>query len=358
MKKTLVALAVLAASGASFAQVTMSGEFTWGFKSTTNSRAVAAVGSTAYSMGSAAVAGGADSSGFGVDYSNINFAASEDLGNGVKVAVKMGIDGADRSGDGVGGPTSGQDANITLTGGFGKLMLATMENTQYLGNGIAAAGDPVWIDMDNKVQSAKTNGDRIQYSYAFGPVTLGLQHLEAAAGLGEGVGQTGNTAPAQRRNLIEATYAAGALTANVGYAQYDNQMDYAAAVVAVPNVSTAVAALNTNTNRVRGSANYDLGVAKIGFGIEKTNKARGSQTDTFLGANAPIGALTLGVSWASNKLDTDGTGTDGTKMGYGIGAAYALSKRTQLIANFRSWEDTINAATRSTDTRVYIDHSF
>ena len=353
MKKTLVALAVLAASGASFAQVTMTGEFTWGYKATSNGA-------------------GTDSSGFGVDYSNINFAATEDLGGGTKVSVKMGIDGADRSGDGVGGPTSGQDANITLTGGFGKLMLATMENGQYLGNGIAAAGDPAWIDLDAKVQSAKTNGDRIQYSYAFGPVTLGLQHLEAAAGLGEGVGQTGNTAPAQRRNLIEATYAAGALVANVGYASYDNQADFAAAVPAGVALTTAVgtpvaaapsaavAVLNANTSRVRGSANYDLGVAKVGFGIESTKKVRGSVTDTFLSANAPIGALTLAVSWASNKTDADNAPgvTDGTKSGYGVGAAYALSKRTQLIANYRSYEATVNAATRSTDTRLYIDHSF
>jgi predicted porin len=326
MKKTLVALAVLAASGASFAQVTMTGEFTWGYKATS--------------------VAGADSSGFGVDYSNINFAATEDLGGGTKVSVKMGIDGADRSGDGtiIGGAgyTTGQDANITLTGGFGKLMMATMENGNYLGNGIANAGDPAWIDLDNKVQAAKTNGDRIQYSYAFGPVTLGLQHLEAAAGLGEGVGSTGNTA--QRRNLIEATYAAGALTANVGYGAYDNQVD---------NTTTSV-------SRVRGSANYDFGVAKVGFGVESTKRSRGSVTDTFLGANAPIGALTLAVSWGSNKVDADGLVgvADGTKSGYGVGAAYALSKRTQLIANYRSYEATVNASTRSTDTRLYIDHSF
>ena len=322
MKKTLVALAVLAASGASFAQVTMTGEFTWGYKATSNGA-------------------GVDASGFGVDYSNINFAASEDLGGGTKVSVKMGIDGADRSQDG-GSAVSGQDANITLTGGFGKLVMATMENGQYLGNGIANAGDPAWIDLDGKVQSAKTNGDRIHYTYAFGPVTLGLQHLEPAVGLGEGIGQTGNAG--QRRNLVEVTYAAGPLTANAGVAAYDNQVD---------NTTSSV-------SRVRGSANYDFGVAKVGFGIENTKRSRGSVTDTFLGANAPIGALTLAVSWASNKVDADGLAgvTDGTKSGYGVGAAYALSKRTQLIANYRNWEATVNAASKGTDTRLYIDHSF
>ncbi len=327
MKKTLVALAVLAASGASFAQVTMTGEFTWGYKATSVS--------------------GADSSGFGVDYSNINFAASEDLGGGTKVSVKMGIDGADRSGDGVGGPTSGQDANITIDGAFGKLMLATMENGNYLGNGLANAGDPAWIDLDSKIQAAKSNGDRIQYTKAFGPVSVGLQHLEAAAGLGEGVGSTGSSA--QRRNLIDATYAAGALTANVGFGSYDNQTD---------------GSVDSKVNVTRGSANYDLGVAKIGFGIESSKRSVGTVTDTFLGANAPLGALTLALSFGSHKTDLAGaaatasSGAEGTKSGYGLGAAYALSKRTQLIANYRSYEATVAAATRSTDTRLYIDHSF
>jgi hypothetical protein len=57
MKKTLIALAVLASSGASFAQVTITGNLAMGYRATT------------------APAG--DASGFGVDTSQINFSAKK-----------------------------------------------------------------------------------------------------------------------------------------------------------------------------------------------------------------------------------------------------------------------------------------
>ena len=326
MKKTLVALAVLAASGASFAQVTMTGEFTWGYKAT--------------SITPSATADAAGSSGFGVDYSNINFAVTEDLGGGTKASVLMGIDGADRSNDG-GSAVGGQNANITLTNGASKLVLATAQNNDYLSEGIAAVGNPAWISMDGKVFSAHTNSDSITYSYNLGAITLGYQFLEAASGLNEGAGISGDpSVVGQPRNLIQATYAAGPLTANVGLGVYSNQTD---------NSGTA-------KSLARFAVAYDLGMAKLGLAYSNKQLNLGSQVDTFLAAAVPLGALTLGVDWAQRK-DDNGT-TSGTKAGYGIGAAYALSKRTQLVANYRNWEAQAGATNKSTDTRMYIDHSF
>ena len=66
MKKTLVALAALAATGA-FAQVTITGNLAMGYAVATN-----------------VANGGGDVSGLGVDTSEIDFAATEDLGGGVK----------------------------------------------------------------------------------------------------------------------------------------------------------------------------------------------------------------------------------------------------------------------------------
>jgi len=337
MKKTLVALAVLAASGASFAQVTMTGEFTWGYKATTTDAAASPAASAATS-----------SSGFGVDYSNINFMATEDLGGGTKVSVLMGIDGADRSNDG-GTAVAGQNANITLTTGASKLVLATAQNNDYLSEGIAAVGNPVWISMDGKVFSGHTNSDSITYSYALGAVSLGYQYLEAAADLGEGLGQTGSKN--QARNLIQATYKAGPLTANAGYAMYTNKAD---------STAGALAETKSNDTLARISASYDLGVASVGAGYANTKRVQGSNVDTFVAVAVPVGALTLGANWGQRKVDGNGVvgATDGTTAGYGIGAAYALSKRTQLVANYRSYEAVISAASKSTDTRVYIDHSF
>jgi Gram-negative porin len=352
MKKTLVALAVLAASGASFAQVTMTGEFTWGFKSTnvTNSVYVDSATKTTKPLD------GAGSSGFGVDYSNINFTANEDLGGGTKVEVRMGIDGADRSNDS-GAAVVGQNAYIALTNGASKLKLGTLQNDDYLSEGVAGLGNPVWINQDGHVFTAHTNADRIEYSYNLGAITLGYQYLESSKDIGEGYGSTGSAN--QARNLIQATYAAGPLTANLGLGVYNNEVDVAATQSSITSKSIA-----------RFAVAYDLGMAKLGLAYANTKKTAGSSVDTFLAVAVPLGNLTLGADWAQRKTDFDGnvvtngatTGTvnlqDGTVSGYGIGVAYALSKRTQLVANYRNWEAEVGAASKSTDTRVYIDHSF
>jgi len=342
MKKTLVALAVLAASGASFAQVTMTGEFTWGFKSVNSN-----LGQT--NGGDASL-----SSGFGTDYSNINFAANEDLGGGTKLALVMGIDGADRSGDSNAGNASGVDAKLTVSGGFGSLMFATQRNYDYLSEGIAGVGNPGWIDLDGAVTSAHTWAPRIQYSYAFGPVTAMYQYLAPSSGV-EGSGLAGSKA--QARNLLGLTYAAGPLTADVEYGQYTNQVDYVAGATVASNKSVA-----------RLSGAYDLGVAKFGLGISNLTLTQGTVNDTFASVAVPIGALTLNVDWGSRKFDSLGTQLvktgagnvtgEGTVTGYGIGAAYALSKRTQIVANYVSFDDVVNASNKSTVTKVYIDHSF
>jgi predicted porin len=336
MKKTLVALAVLAASGASFAQVTMTGEFTWGFKSTTTD-----TGTTTSAANQA--------SGFGVDYSNINFAASEDLGGGTKLAVSMGIDGADRTADsggyaGTGTAVGGVDAKLTLTNGASKLLLGSMRNADYLSEGIASTNG-VWIDLDGYIFSAHTNSQRIEYSYALGPVSVGYQFLQSSTSPGEGAGISGDAVVVgQPRNLVQATYAAGPLTANLGLGVYSNEVDNS---------------IKTNKNLTRVSAAYDLGVAKIGGGYSVTKKTRGSLADTYLSVGVPVGALQLGADWGTRKTDHDGVDTaDGTVGAWGLGAVYSLSKRTVLVANYRSYEAVIGANTRSTDTRLYIDHSF
>jgi hypothetical protein len=320
----------------------MTGEFTWGFKSTNSNNGQTKGGDTALS------------SGFGTDYSNINFAATEDLGGGTKLSLVMGIDGADRSGDSSAGIVTGTDAKLALTNGNSKLLLATQRNYDYLSEGIAAVGNPGWIDLDGAVTSAHTWSPRIQYSYAFGPVTAYYLYTTPASGV-EGAGLAGSKA--QSRNLIGATYAAGGLTVDGEFGQYTNQVDY---------VVGATAASNKSVARLSGA--YDLGVAKVGLGISNLALMQGNVNDTFVAAAVPLGALTLNANWGSRKFDNLGTQAvktgagnvtaEGTVNGYGIGAAYALSKRTQIVANYVSYDDVVNASNKNTTTKVYIDHSF
>src|SRR3990167_310563 len=97
MKKTLIALAVLAASGASFAQATLSGNYTFGYKQTSGG-------------------GVAQMGGFGTDTAAIKIAATEDLGGGMAASAQVTFANGNR-----GGAVAGEDAFVKLTGGFGAL---------------------------------------------------------------------------------------------------------------------------------------------------------------------------------------------------------------------------------------------
>jgi hypothetical protein len=144
MKKSTIALATLMISGASFAQVTVSGNLAMGYKSTTSGT-------------------GADASGLGVDTSEIVFTATEDLGGGQTVAAKMSLAGADRSGESGNGTVGGRDATLSYTNkSFGRIQFGSTQGVELM-NGIPTAGAPV-VDMDGKLFPTRTNSDYISYA--------------------------------------------------------------------------------------------------------------------------------------------------------------------------------------------------
>jgi len=327
MKKTLIALAVLAASGASFAQVTITGSLAMGYKATST----AATG---------------DASGFGVDTSEINFMATEDLGGGMKATAKMGLAGADRSGESGNGTVGGRDASLVLTGGFGAVALTSARSADYLSGGVSGVAG---IGFDDKVFGKRRIADAISYSVPVGPVSVTLQHQEndiarnlAAGGLG--IGATGSSA--QRLNVLSVTYAAGALVANGQYLSYDNR-------------NNAVGS-NTADYVTRAAAKYDFGMAKLGLGYSQANySGGGTAKEGLVGVSVPLGAVTVGAQWGQRKVE-DATGTaitNGTTNGTGLTAAYALSKRTSVVGTYARW-DVLNASSASTEASVLMVHNF
>ena len=327
MKKTLIALAVLAASGASFAQVTITGSLAMGYKATTSSAA-------------------GDKSGLGVDTSEINFMATEDLGGGMKATAKMGLAGADRSGESGNGTVGGRDASLVLTGGFGAVALTATRSADYLSGGLSGVAG---IGFDEKVFGARRSADAISYSVPVGPVSLTLQHQEnniatTPGSGGLGIGATGSSA--QRLNVISATYAPGKLAANIQYLSYDNR-------------NNAVGS-NTADYVTRANGNYDFGMAKLGLGYSQANySGGGTAKEGLVGVSVPLGAVTLGAQWGQRKVDDSTTAAipNGTFNGSGLNAAYALSKRTSIVGMYARW-DVPAAASASTEASVLVIHNF
>jgi len=348
MKKTLVALAVMAATGASFAQVTLSGTVASGYKDQIS-------------------ADGAQSrtTGFGVDTATINFTAKEDIGGGQSIEAKLGLANVSRGS--VAGTsleaesTAFGPGDLTLTytnTSVGRIQMGT-ERGAALMAGIPSAGAPV-VDMDGKIYQLRSSSDFVSYAAPIGPVIFAYKYSESSAtkGLGQGTsGTAGSTAIAQRTNDLALIYKQDGLELVGAYRMYDNRD---------PDSMTTGNSLTKETAMVL-QAGYDLGFAKVGFGYNdvKASASGVKLTDMMIGVSAPMGPLTVGAtlgretvsgidqvpssyfnvaavpaafrSNAGIAVRAALSAADGTANSMSLGAKYDLSKRTSLTVNYARW---------------------
>lgn len=370
MKKSLIALAVLAASGASFAQVTVTGILVAGYQATTDGQA-----------GSAA---SKESAGFGTETAKIWFNAKEDLGGGYSASAQMGIrtgatgasgstttafGGSITSVASTGGTTT-EDTKLVLVTPFGGFAAGTVLGADYLSEGIAGVGayyaGSASTGWASKVLTARSNRDFIAYTVPVGALTFAIGQQDKANTTGVGGGTTGTDAdsgPFAGSNspltFLSATYAAGPLEANAMYLAYKNN-----------------AAVGNNKDTTRLSAAYDLGMAKIGAGLQISNVQGFSTnpnpkvTDLLVAATVPMGASSFGITYTSRQYADYAataaaasiTAANDTATGYSLQYGYAMSKRTSVIANYARWTQAsaylAPSANANTQYQLLLAHSF
>jgi len=330
MKKTLVALAAVAATGGAMAQAVMTGAIGFGYASTTTSGDVTA-------------------SGMGFDDGSINFAISEDIEGVGKLSAKLGMGTY-----GNGSTLFANDSAISVKGASGASMtVATTNGASYLTQGLASADTAYQWNLSGKLFSSRTINDSISFKVPVAEGTsISLSHAEGnntcatttvtCTGYGVSAGASGadGTAEQQRYNTLSVDYAAGALAVNAGYRSYDN----------VQNASNSHA-----STRTRASFSYDLGAAKIGAGLEQQTYAYGNtRTDSLVGVNVPMsGALNLGAQFGNRSTTKDSTTTG--YSGYLLVANYNLSKQTYVVANYYSYQ---TAASNATGYGMFLYKSF
>jgi hypothetical protein len=314
-RATVAALAAVAVAGAASAQLTLSGAFSYGYQSKKDGTA------------------GTTAKGFGTDTAAIKLAFSEDLGGGLKLDGSISAGGLAR-----GGSVGGEDAKVTLTGGFGALTLGAVEIGSGI-RGLAQAGAPV-NNMEGEVLGSADNFDLVAYGIKVGDITVsasitedGGKDIDPAIASGFSTGQN-------RSTTVGVAYAAGPVA------------------VKLDTTSTSLpAAASGLDSRYRLSASYDLGVAKIGAGIEDQKLLGGAKNKyTMLGVSAPLSAsVTVGAAFVTQ----DSTAVAGSKSGSTFGAKYAISKRTDITANYASWEVSEAAgAKKDNKTTMLLNHSF
>ncbi len=321
MKKTLIAFAVLAASGVASAQssVTLYG-LADVYLGSTKVKTTNAAGVTS-SLRQTVI----DSGGFGT--SRFGLTGSEDLGGGLKANFQL-ESGVDMS-TGAGGTNSvfNRQSWVGFSGGFGVLKLGKMyspyDEVKGLGAGafneiFAPANANVWAS--NNYNANPSNS--IYYS------TPNLSGFSAAALYAFGENKTGATGTppntdAGRLISVNARYAGGPV--DVALSHQQEKANGAA----------------TNVKFTQLNASYDLRVVKIRaaagqvkngttslFAVAPATIAFDKSREFQVGVDVPLGnALTLSTGVARGKLTLPGGG-EIKSTGFGLAAKYDVSKRT------------------------------
>jgi hypothetical protein len=320
MKKTLIALAAVAATSAAFAQssVNLTGKLRFAYEATKDTSA-------------AGVA--TKKNGIRVTDGDFALTAVEDLGGGMKATAYMNVQSRGRD-----TAISGRDAWLALSGGFGKVLIGSIE----AGNGIlglGGAGAPVY-GMDGPVIAAASNVDILQYTTPnFGGFNASVTLTDATTVLGmNGTETTGDTAG------VGVAYANGPIAVKADYTGYGRN----SYVGVFPD------------NRVRISGSYDLGVVKLGAGYEQKKydnvTPSGKVTDVLFGVSAPVASnVTLGLNYAQSKKE----GAASKIKGLDLGVQYDLSKRTFVAFHLQDVKN-VGYATdvKSQKYRVQLSHAF
>ncbi len=402
MKKTLVALAALATVGAAFAQssVTLYGKIDWTVQSATQKTNGVATsgGNVGMQVNSAGLSG-----------SRWGMKGSEDLGGGLKAIfdLQSGIN-IDAGSSAQGGLLFGRQAFAGLSGGFGTItagrqyspidtVWGTYDGQGYTTNsamgyawngpaGLTAAGATTTTGTCNVAAVSATSNPtfcrgihsdaaRINNSLSYSTPAMGgfsAQFMYAP-------GENKVSAPAATATSASSYvgflvgYANGPVGVHLGYENIRTKVGATAAsftssVATGATVITAVAAvpaINVSVRDTTVGVSYDLGAAKV-YGGYQTATATGGSDDTgwMIGVGMPLGPVALNLGYARETNDVTGLAFDGKNSAFGGQVVYALSKRTNVYADFLSGKSRAAAlvagaaSTKNTVFGVGMRHDF
>jgi predicted porin len=340
MKKSLLALAVLGAfAGVAQAQtsVTIYGSFDAGIRGAEN-----AAGDRNYTMSSAGT----------YNSNRLGFRGVEDLGGGMNAhfTLETGFNsgngnlnaGVTAAGD---VPLFNRSAFVGLGGAWGSVDLGRQYSINFKTIG---AYDPFVYKFTGIIPVATIGGltrlnNDIQYTGAFGPVTVRAEYA-----LGEVAGDTGAGATA----ALGASFKTGPFSVGGAYTTRANATD-----TADQNVWTVGGAFATGPFRVAaGYANddRDAGFAAVGGAADEIENA-------WLGGSYNMSpAFAVSAGWYRTEANVGASERDLAI----VGATYALSKRTNFYADIdhSNTEATgatgVRTETKQTGFSVGVNHLF
>lgn len=341
MKKSLIALAVIATSGAAMAQstVTLYGIVDMYLASTNKDNGTVSLRQNTLDSGL-------------VNTSRFGLKGSEDLGNGLSAnfQLEQGIAADDGSSKSTTLLTSkvtntafGRQAWVGLSGSFGATRFG-LTPTPF--DDVSGQYDAVFDSGISPMNSvfASANSYLVRPGNTIAYYTPNLSGFSASASYSLGENKTNTATAAVPFNPITGAAAVPATTVHNAGSVYSFALAYANGPIGVSfgyqNEKTDSLAIARKYTRLGGS--YDFGVAKLiaNYGnaenYEFSSKATldgAKATDYQIGVDVPVSAaLTLSGSYAQSK--DNATAGDDKRMGFGLGAKYTLSKRTALYGGY------------------------
>ena len=343
MKKTLVAIAAVAAVTGAMADVTISGFIDQAVQ-TTSTTLAAGTKSTINSVGNNL--NGQD---------QLSFNASEDLGDGMtaygtyNIQPTISVPG--------GGNVTDVGSGIGIKGAFGNLFIGSVYDQVFL---TMAAADVTGFGATNGVGSvwAATNGvgaNARSVVYTLPTLADGLTILaeQAYGNLATGVGDSFGYSVAYTTGALFVKFASTQVKTSSGVTAFS---------------STDGAAVATVSSLFDGSiatysalaATYDLGSAKLFYGNEQmsmNNAGDAAENKYTAGVSVPFGAASLGYARSSAQF----TNAAATKLNEinsdAIVAKYSFSKRT--LAYLKAAKSTTSSTSASiSNTSLGLVHSF
>jgi predicted porin len=321
MKKSLIALAVLAASGAAMAQssVTLYGILDLSYGKLKG-------GKWGMNNGDSGYQGGTD--GFHTP-SRIGFRGVEDLGGGLKAIFGLETGGMDLTTGGT-NLAFGREAHVGLSGAsWGEVRLGRTSSV--------AAKSMGAFDLNGTSQSSALDRSGISAVTWYGSSRRSSQLQYASPNFGGVVVRAGFTAKGDQSGVQGVGVSAASKN------QYSLAANYANGPLAVGVTAETKANAALRTAYAVG-VSYDLGVVKLAAsynrresdGIRHYNTWSTTPTGVggkgwAVGASAPLGAANVGVQYGRN------TSADISTIE--VFANYALSKRTTVYADYGKTSD-------------------
>ena len=367
MKKSLIAIAALAAAGAAAAQssVTMYGQVNTGYEHSKTDITIGGVKTTTKTTGF---------QNDRVNTSRLGFKGEEALGNGLSAifALEMGFNASngefggqekDKDGFQKGAAAFNRRAVVGLKGSFGEVRIGKDSTPMNSFDGSFKA-----IDRTDSLAEIDSNDD--------GTVDLDAAHTARHTGLFYNGTFSGVNVSAAIGNDSKRVKTADVTTDKKDTAVYGLGLGYnggAWAVGAAVQLDTEKTLSDDvkKTNYGVG-ASYDFNVAKVYGqyeGGQYKNKAstvadKYSYDQFAVGVSAPFGATTLSAEYAYNKAK-DTAGAVSTKYKgnvFAVQAEYAFSKRTSLVARagqVANWKnETTNDKSSTQEYTVGLRHKF